>query len=417
MAWVSSKVYAILKNAQGKGIDAANFVDNIKEMSESEVEKSLNAFFKGGSVSSEQISEIYDSLEGEKPSEVSVEKDVGFANTKTGKIKLGDREARKSARLEEGLGSINQVLGVDKPVTKEDIASISKKLKLNEDGEISTAIREFSRPFSNPELKTVRKVKIKLPNGKMVEVAFYQMGSDEANKKRMQEGEKWKSDLKIQQENELAAMGGVKYDNEAFIVVGLPGAGKSVTAAGPIIKNFGAYEIDSDIFKDMMPESMEQADDGHMVLNSSIVHDESGILRDDYEEMVTSQVRDGKLPNLVLPTVGGKEDSLVERIDRLRKKGYKINLINAFATTENAMERNKNRFKEKLRKKLPVRYVGVQEYEESSVDIINRNYQNILENQGSKINSWAVYDGNRPKPAKPLFVDGSENWNNFFGDE
>lgn len=417
MAWVSPKVYAILKGAQKRGNSNADFVDKIKEMSEGDVEKALDAFFKNGGLQKQEFEEIYAELESQDNPPLQEGEEPGKKTSKKSKIKFNDRQARKLAKLDEGLGSVNTVLGITEPVTKEKVEKIVKDLKLDEDGQIATAMREFSRPFNNPELATAREVKITLPNGKKVKVAFYNMGSEEKNTQRKQDGERWKMEVKTEQEKALEQSGGVQYGNEAFIVVGLPGAGKSVTAAGKIINKYGAYEIDSDIFKDKMPESKEQAPDGHMVNNSSIVHYESGILRDDFEDMLTSQAKDGKLPNLVLPTVGGDINSLMERVNRLKQKGYKVNLINAFANTEVAMERNRSRFKQKLAKGQPVRYVGAEEYASSSVDKINSVFQTVLETQGNKIAKWAIYDGNRPMPAKPLFVDGSDDWDNFFGDE
>lgn len=440
MAWVSKKVYAILKGAQSRGDNNANFVDNLNDMSESEVKKALDDFFgtgravlddsksfqrTPGSFSPDMYEEIMSELSPEKKSSEKTEikeADKKVVTSQKGVIKIGKLEAEMAMGVKGGVGSINEALKTEK-LGESEVEQLAEKNGYNTDGRVREAMREFSEDVTNAlKVNTMLEFEYQLPDGSMETVKIYNpIYGDDFVKERIKQGKNWVAEEIVSQKTKRTTKKlskgqpiVIQHNNEAFIIIGLPGAGKSSTVANAYIEKYGAFEIDSDIFKGKMPESTAiNPKTGRKRNNSGRIHDESGFLRDEFEDQVVkNEMKDGKLANLVIPTVGGSKRAINKRLKKYQKMGYKVTLINAFATTDNALQRNKGRFLQTLdQPDEPTRLVGLEEYSNSSVDMINLSMEEAIA-ENPEI-GWAVYDGNVPFGTNAIFVDGSETFDEF----
>jgi len=438
MAWVSKKVYAILQAAKEQGDEKASFVDDINSLSQNEVDKKVDAFFKGKSMSS-----FSDLMREEKPfydpkefMDEPVELDFPFSEdggseveepvaeekpeepkfkTKTGKLARAREQFEMRQNIPGNLvtgGGLNYIFGVRKLYTKEDIQEMAKKTGYL-DPRIKNALEEGTEAWNNPTV-----IEEEGPNGE--KIFTYNMGSEEANQQRQALGQKIKEDVIKEQQGKRQ----IRNDGIVYLVVGAAGAGKSTTFANKAVEELGAYELDGDMFKDKTPEALgtdrfnqeygekygftETRDLPYGVNRAPGVHNESTMLRDEMLEEITVG---GATPNLVWPMVGAKESQVLPKLEKLREKGYKVSLINAYAAQEVAMQRNVGRYYKKVQNFDPIRLVPDFEYNKGNSSQINLTFEDMVTKYPDLIESWAVYDGSaQGKDAE--FVDGSENWDN-----
>ena len=125
-------------------------------------------------------------------------------------------------------------------------------------------------------------------------------------------------------------------DKTAILAIGPPAAGKSAMA-NPVAIKYNATIIDPDEAKKALPEFR-----GGVGANS--VHHESKLL----SEMVQNiAIKNGD--NLVIPTVGADPTKLRYKIQQLKNKGYKVNLVLTELDPDTAFVRMNQRFLNKNR--------------------------------------------------------------------
>lgn len=118
-----------------------------------------------------------------------------------------------------------------------------------------------------------------------------------------------------------------KYDGaltrgyQAEVVLGLPASGKSTLVADPDSAELGAFIMDSDVIKGMLPEFQESYG-----LAANSVHKESrAILKSAIERFVQG---DMKGYNVIYPTVGWSVESLFsDFIDVFEAAGYNVKVV------------------------------------------------------------------------------------------
>jgi len=123
----------------------------------------------------------------------------------------------------------------------------------------------------------------------------------------------------------------INQDKRAAIVLGPPAAGKS-TIANPIARRMNAAIIDSDEAKKILPEY-----DGGIGANA--VHEESSALA---ERVLNMALELGD--NVVIPKVGGTVGSIEKLVNKLKEKGYSVDLVDMSVTYKNARNRMFLRF-------------------------------------------------------------------------
>jgi len=128
----------------------------------------------------------------------------------------------------------------------------------------------------------------------------------------------------------------VKADRKAVIILGPPAAGKS-TFANPIARKLGAAIIDADEAKKALPEYQGG-------IGANAVHEESSVIAGALEEYATALGT-----NIVLPKVGGNPDSIRRLIERLKDRGYEVDLMDMQVSYQNARNRMFGRFIDKGR--------------------------------------------------------------------
>jgi adenylate kinase family enzyme len=406
MAFIKGRAYPILKQAaegnDEKAQKAKEILANVDSMSQDELDSALNEFFgsASGKTGVESATtgqkDVPDTKAPGKTEDQPAKPDI--TKTKKGVVKIGSIQAKKQMPDNRDgknfiFGSVNETLGIKKITTEQDVEEQANKAGFNNDPDIKKASEEFDQDFNDPKRQTM----IFNPQTGKVE---YNLGTPELNKKREEEGQKWVAD-EIQKQQQVRS---IKNEGQVYIVLGLPGSGKS-TIADPMLKEFGAYEIDSDIFKDYTPEMK-----GGEQNRAAAVHEESGVYRDTMSKQIAEQ-----RANQVIPTVGGSFAKLKKRIEKLKKLGYTdFHLVNVSVPLEQAMERNVKRFKSKKANKKPLRLVGKGAYIDDSLEKINNSFEEALYELKDDIRSWSLYDG-KETGEKPTLVDSSENWQDKFG--
>ena len=125
----------------------------------------------------------------------------------------------------------------------------------------------------------------------------------------------------------------LKRESKATIVVGLPAAGKSTTIANPLSEEQGAFILDSDEMKKLIPEYKETNGGA-----ANAVHDESKDLMRRALKEFTEGSRKGT--NLVIPIIGDKIKSINGNyIHALHNAGYDVEIAYKYADTKTSANR------------------------------------------------------------------------------
>lgn len=124
--------------------------------------------------------------------------------------------------------------------------------------------------------------------------------------------------------------GPIKKERKAVVVIGLPASGKSSRIVNKVSPELGAYVMDSDEAKFLLPEF--KASNG---LAANSIHKESQqIIKDVFE----SKLKDGT--NMVIPVIGSNEDTLNEKwLKYLNDAGYDIEIKYQPADSTESMNR------------------------------------------------------------------------------
>lgn len=124
--------------------------------------------------------------------------------------------------------------------------------------------------------------------------------------------------------------GPIRKERKAVVVIGLPASGKSSRIVNKVSPELGAYVMDSDEAKFLLPEF--KASNG---LAANSIHKESQqIIKDIFE----SKLKDGT--NMVIPVIGSDEDKLNEKwLNYLNDAGYDIEIKYQPADSTESMNR------------------------------------------------------------------------------
>ena len=186
--------------------------------------------------------------------------------------------------------------------------------------------------------------------------------------------------------NDYYNKGSYAKGKQAFLILGLPAAGKS-SLADPLADNMDAIIVDSDEFKKRLPEFANGA-------GANYLHEESS----DMANSLLEQVIDGG-DNLVFPVVGKTPKSLQEKITLLKQAGYDVHLGYMDLPMDEALLRATNRYI------LEGRLVNL-EYIQSVGDRPLKNFNAIKNNPD--ITDYALYSNDVPFGEKPKLIEGTD---------
>lgn len=133
-------------------------------------------------------------------------------------------------------------------------------------------------------------------------------------------------------ELEAKIPGGLRFEKQAAIVIGFPGAGKG-TVSTAISAFKGAAHVTCDDAKEMIPEY----DNG---FNSSGVHEESTVIAADVVETFMNRGA-----NFIFEKVGSSDSSIARPLAMFREQGYHTDLVYVDVPKAIAMERALSRFR------------------------------------------------------------------------
>lgn len=112
--------------------------------------------------------------------------------------------------------------------------------------------------------------------------------------------------------------GELKKGYQCVLVLGLPASGKSTKKANPLSEELGAFILDSDEIKEMIPEFQES----HGAAADTVHQESKDILQYAIDAFTTGEMQGY---NVVIPTVGGSLDSLMKRfIQPFEEAGYNV---------------------------------------------------------------------------------------------
>jgi predicted kinase len=171
--------------------------------------------------------------------------------------------------------------------------------------------------------------------------------------------------------NAIYQTGSETKDRVAFIITGLPAAGKS-TLTNQIKTNFKAIVIDPDDLKKVIPEYNNG-------IGAAATHEESKVL---FKQMLKKSVSGGD--NIILPILGRTKETLNELIDNLKIKNYNTIIVRVDIPINIAKLRNLKRAVETNR------YIYDDIISKEVDNNIKTNYNNLTKEQ---INVRAEIDG------------------------
>ena len=125
--------------------------------------------------------------------------------------------------------------------------------------------------------------------------------------------------------------GVVRKDRRIDIVIGVAGSGKSSVYSNRISKEHGSRIIDTDDYRDFIPEYNGR--------NAGLVHEEASQIKD---EVLFRALEDGE--NILLSTVGNDAEKLARNILKYRDLGYSVHLHLNHLSNEKAVGRVVSRY-------------------------------------------------------------------------
>lgn len=178
----------------------------------------------------------------------------------------------------------------------------------------------------------------------------------------------------------------VAKERKAVILLGQPAAGKS-SVANPIARKMKALIADSDEAKKILPEYQGG-------IGANAVHSESTIIND---AIILNALKNGD--NIVIPSTGGRLETVENNIKLLVDAGYDVTLGNVDVTFFNAMNRMIRRFIS------TGRLIPLEVMKEIG-NLPKTNYNKLKD----KVNGYFEIDNNQPKGERQTLLEDSREF-------
>ena len=158
-----------------------------------------------------------------------------------------------------------------------------------------------------------------------------------------------------------------------FLIVGLPGAGKSTVIADALVKRHDAVLLDADLIKEKIP--LFGRGEG-----AGLVHELSSTITSSIFKLLLEENL-----NIVFPIIGRNEEALLNRIHLAIVKNYQVHLIYVHVPIGVAIQRVYQRWKATGRFVSP-RYVL------DLGDSTLKTFSSVVSGNHSKLSSYLMYD-------------------------
>jgi len=183
--------------------------------------------------------------------------------------------------------------------------------------------------------------------------------------------------------DKLYGNGSLKKEKKMFVVMGLPGSGKSKVIVNRIKQTTDVIEVDADGAKELLPEF--KGGEG-----AGIVHKESANIVE--YDVLTKCVQEGD--NIVFPTVGKNEEKLKKLLSEWKKQGYKIHLSLVGINLDSSIER------------ALIRWVQTGRFVDPEyIKTVGTNPIKTFHNLKGMADSYEYWDNEVPKGSEPKLIE------------
>jgi N12 class adenine-specific DNA methylase/predicted ABC-type ATPase len=208
--------------------------------------------------------------------------------------------------------------------------------------------------------------------------------AQEAEKETIFDASPERRALRVSIAKRLYGAGAQKKERQIWVVMGLPGAGKSNVVGNKIVEDHGVIEIDADRAKSELPEYEGGAHAGR-------VHKESAKIAEDH---IMQELAVSAGDNIMFPTVGKNGAKLSDLVKGWKEKGYRVHLVYVEVDADSSIERALVRWLETGRFVSPHYIAGLGLHPSQTFDRVK-----------TEVDTYEHWNNEVPRGSDPILVE------------